>query len=239
MRLRKEKGKQSVWIGIEQTDHRLKGGSFHEFISMTLYVLGNKGYHEEDTPDFTGDKIDMVQATQRCSTKEFLLDPLDGPFVIVPCASRRGVQGDFWVRVATESDFELSPVILPTPNAEQAAAMAPYKVPTYCLHCKKQLPEVTEETFVVEDGKVHSECYQAFKMANSDVCVQCKKPIISGKVVVIEGKKLHAACNDAYSAANGQKCAVCKKPVGEDFFEMDGGAVTCSEKCADKWDEDH
>ena len=34
-----------------------------------LYVLGNKGYHEEDTPDFTGDKIDMVQATQRCSTK--------------------------------------------------------------------------------------------------------------------------------------------------------------------------
>ena len=40
-----------------------------------LYVLGNKGYHEEDTPDFTGDKIDMVQATQRCSTKVTSVGP--------------------------------------------------------------------------------------------------------------------------------------------------------------------
>jgi hypothetical protein len=46
-----------------------------------LYVLGNKGYHEEDTPDFTGDKIDMVQATQRCSTKVMssLVCPQSGP----------------------------------------------------------------------------------------------------------------------------------------------------------------
>ncbi len=84
----------------------------------------------------------------------------DGPFLIVPCASRRGVEGDFWVRVSTESNFELVPVIAPAPNAEEKAAMAPYKPPTYCLQCKKQLPEVTDETFVVEDGKTHSECYQ-------------------------------------------------------------------------------
>ena len=157
--------------------------------------------------------------------QEFLLDPLDGPFVIVPCASRRGVQGDFWVRVATESDFELSPVILPTPNAEQAAAMAPYKVPTYCLHCKKQLPEVTEETFVVEDGKVHSECYQAFKMANSDVCVQCKKPIISGKVVVIEGKKV-----GPYDLFCSHSVATAVLPIGAPLVTR---ALVCSSRFPD------
>ncbi len=40
-----------------------------ECVRVQLYVLANKGYHEEDTPDFTGDRVDIVQATQRCATK--------------------------------------------------------------------------------------------------------------------------------------------------------------------------
>ena len=79
-----------------------------------LYVLGNKGYHEEDTPDFTGDKIDMVQATQRCSTKvtSSLVCPKSHAPKAAPTdalVSTSGIRSPWYVRTQVPQEWVLPP----------------------------------------------------------------------------------------------------------------------------------
>ena len=62
-----------------------------------------------------------------------------------------------------------------------------------------------------DDGKVHAECYDAYRLAKAPKCFLCLEPVtsvggkFSGRSYNIEGQgKLHSECYDRYQTFRGR-----------------------------------
>jgi len=82
-----------------------------------------------------------------------------------------------------------------------------------CGHCGEAVGVVVEGKFegsfypTEDDGKIHVECYDEYRLGKAPSCIFCSKPVtsvggeFSGKFYDMDEGKLHAECIDAYEEA--------------------------------------
>jgi thiol-disulfide isomerase/thioredoxin len=95
--------------------------------------------------------------------------------------------------------------------------------PETCLHCSELLEKkegsYSGATMAFEDGKVHEECHDEYRLQNADICIHCGGPAckvegkFSGQCFQNNDGIVHAECHDEYQLKNAERCIHCGGPA--------------------------
>ena len=101
-----------------------------------------------------------------------------------------------------------------------------------CVECGGPIMKIdgnfTGRFHTVSEGKVHSECWHAFKMKSAPECLHCNRAVMkwdgkfSGQFYPVGERKVHVECWADYKRSQGDVCKLCEEVLLEGHVFVEG-----------------